>query len=73
MYKNAQALQNIVSNADGVALKIGIPGIKLMLNRLFGYSPLPRRPLLPMDESKGDEIMKAESIRSLLEFEESLD
>ncbi|RDW91002.1 hypothetical protein BP5796_02167 [Coleophoma crateriformis] len=65
----AVALQNIIANADGVAIKIGIPGMKMLLGRLFGYGGRPRRPILPMSQEKGDAIMASEALKVLLDYE----
>ncbi|CAG8978796.1 hypothetical protein HYALB_00011061 [Hymenoscyphus albidus] len=69
-YAEAQRVQNLIANADGVAIKIG--GMKMLLNRLFGYGGEPRRPLMPMEKERGDLVMEEKYIKDLLEFERGL-
>ncbi|CAK7221794.1 hypothetical protein SBRCBS47491_004649 [Sporothrix bragantina] len=71
-YKEAQELQNLVSLADGIQLKVGIPGMKKLLNKLFGYSALPRRPLLPMTDEEARPMFTHQYLNELLEREELL-
>ncbi|KAH6666710.1 putative dihydrodipicolinate synthase [Halenospora varia] len=72
LYAEAQKVQNLISNADGVAIKIGIPGMKMLLNKLFGYGNKPRRPLLPMSAEKGEEILAIKVLKVLMDFEAQL-
>ncbi|KUJ15975.1 putative dihydrodipicolinate synthase [Mollisia scopiformis] len=71
-YAEAQKVQNLIANADGVAIKIGIPGMKMLLNRMFGYGKNPRRPLMPITAEKRDLIMAEGVLKELVEFEKSL-
>ncbi|TVY84403.1 L-threo-3-deoxy-hexylosonate aldolase [Lachnellula suecica] len=72
-YVEAQKVQNLIANADGVAIKIGIPGMKMLLNRLFGYGNKPRRPLMPMSVEKGDVVMNHKLMKELMAFEADLE
>ncbi|KAL4863952.1 hypothetical protein BDV12DRAFT_201595 [Aspergillus spectabilis] len=54
----AQKLQNVISLADGIALKIGISGMKKILNRRFGYGERPRLPLLPMSDVALEKVLE---------------
>ncbi|TVY22568.1 putative 4-hydroxy-2-oxoglutarate aldolase, mitochondrial [Lachnellula hyalina] len=72
-YVEAQKVQNLIANADGVAIKIGIAGMKMLLNRLFGYENKPRRPLMPMSVEKGDAVMAHKLVRELIVFEVELE
>ncbi|CAK7201148.1 hypothetical protein SEUCBS139899_003850 [Sporothrix eucalyptigena] len=72
-YKEAQRLQNLVALADGVAAKIGIAGLKMLVYRCRGYGQgLPRRPLLAIDDTEGDAVMANDHIRRVLQEEERL-
>ncbi|XXH00256.1 GTP-binding protein [Hypoxylon texense] len=71
-YKEAQQLQNRIALADGFMQKIGFSGMKMLLHKKFGYSPLPRRPLLPSRQDLGDEWIKNPLLVDLLEEEEKL-
>ncbi|OKL63407.1 hypothetical protein UA08_01770 [Talaromyces atroroseus] len=66
-YQEAQKLQNTVALADGLALKIGIAGMKKLLNRHFGYGDKPRRPLLPMADDKAQAVFEDPFLTALLE------
>ncbi|KAF4628240.1 hypothetical protein G7Y89_g9914 [Cudoniella acicularis] len=71
-YAEAQKVQNLISNADGVAIKIGIPGMHWLLNQLFGYDKCPRRPLMPMSAERGNAVMAKKFVKDLMAFEEQL-
>lgn len=44
----------------------------MLLHKKFGYSPLPRRPLLPSRQDLGDEWIANPLLVSLMEEEEKL-
>ncbi|CAK7225628.1 hypothetical protein SCUCBS95973_005930 [Sporothrix curviconia] len=72
-YREAQRLQRLVALADGVAAKIGIAGLKMLVYRCRGYGgALPRRPLVPMEAAEGDAVMADEHIRRVMEEEAKL-
>ncbi|KAF8848018.1 putative dihydrodipicolinate synthase [Acephala macrosclerotiorum] len=71
-YAEAQKVQNLIANADGVAIKIGIAGMKMLLKNMFGYGKNPRRPLLPMSSMKGDLVLAKPVIKELIAFEKAL-
>lgn len=62
----------MIAIADGVAIKIGIPGMHGLLHELFGYGPNPRRPILPMSAEKSVEILGKPEIQTLLHLEKNL-
>jgi 4-hydroxy-2-oxoglutarate aldolase len=72
IYQQAKELQDIISTADGLALKIGIPGMHAILHSMFGYGLNPRRPLMPMLMEKGEEMLASEQLKPLLDFENAL-
>jgi 4-hydroxy-2-oxoglutarate aldolase len=65
-------LQNIIATADGLAMRIGIPGMHMILHNFYGYGLNPRLPLLPMTKEKGEEILASEALKALLSFENTL-
>ncbi|KAL3458400.1 putative dihydrodipicolinate synthase [Aspergillus heterothallicus] len=71
-WAEAQKLQNAISLADGIALKIGIAGMKKVLNRRFGYGERPRLPLLPMTDSAVENVLENPYWKGLLELEAKL-
>ncbi|KAJ5087250.1 hypothetical protein N7456_010866 [Penicillium angulare] len=70
--KEATELQNIIALADGIALKIGIAGMKKLLHRHFGYGDKPRLPLLPMDDQVADSVFDDPFLTALVALELTL-
>ncbi|KAJ8082255.1 hypothetical protein PM082_008102 [Marasmius tenuissimus] len=70
--QEAQALQGLLSRADWDAAKTGVPGTKYLLNKLFGYNALPRRPLLPTPEARASKLWQESSIVEILALEKKL-
>ncbi|KAJ5272918.1 hypothetical protein N7478_008043 [Penicillium angulare] len=70
--KEAIELQNTIALADGIALKIGIAGMKKLLHRHFGYGDKPRLPLLPMDDQVADSVFDDPFLKALLDLELTL-
>ncbi|KAF2165855.1 hypothetical protein M409DRAFT_23587 [Zasmidium cellare ATCC 36951] len=64
-------LQTALSMADVEAVPAGVRGMKYALHSLFGYMPLPRRPLLPLKESEGEKFMAA--LAPVIELERELE
>lgn len=71
-YKAALDMQELVSNVDYDVQKIGISGMKALLNRLFGYGIAPRRPLLPTKLQVVDKLLGQDSFKQLLQLETKL-
>lgn len=46
--------------------------MKKLLNRQFGYSPLPRRPLLPMTNDEATPMFAHQFLNELLEREATM-
>lgn len=46
--------------------------MKKLLQKHFGYGPLPRRPLLPMTDKQAEEVWANPYLAKLLELEISL-
>lgn len=44
----------------------------MLLNRLYGYGPYPRLPILPMQKEAGDKIMGHPDLVKLLELEKTI-
>ncbi|KAK4891589.1 hypothetical protein LTR27_009758 [Elasticomyces elasticus] len=67
--REARRLQGVVALADSIAASVGIAGMKQILHRRFGYSKLPRRPLLPMGEAEADALLASPYINALVKEE----
>ena len=52
----AQRLQGIIANADFTIAKAGIAGTKFLLDKLYGYGGLPRKPLPPIDADAAEAL-----------------
>jgi 4-hydroxy-2-oxoglutarate aldolase len=68
----AQHLQGIVARGDYTLSKASISGTKCMLERLYGYGGLPRRPLPPMDPKTAEELWNHPHIQTLIGLERGL-
>lgn len=53
---------------DGEA---NVPAPEYVLHKIHGYEAAPRRPLLPLDESQGEALMKA--MKPLLDLEAKME
>lgn len=71
-YEAARKMQELVSNVDHDIQKIGIAGMKALLNRSFGYGIAPRRPLLPTKLQVVDKLLSQDSFKQLLQLETKL-
>jgi hypothetical protein len=49
-----------------------IAGMKHILHHLFGYSAVPRRPLLPLNAKQGDELIQNSHIQALMQADRAL-
>ncbi|KAI7239050.1 putative dihydrodipicolinate synthase [Hortaea werneckii] len=67
----AAKIQEIMAKADAFAVPVGVRGMKYVLNKLHGYSPFPRRPLLPLDDAEGGLFM--DRLKDLLQLERDLE
>ncbi|KAF4916917.1 L-threo-3-deoxy-hexylosonate aldolase [Colletotrichum viniferum] len=72
--KEALELQQLISLADRVQLKMGIHGMKKLLNKQFGYpySPVSRRPLPSMSDDLADSMFADPYLQKLLQLEATL-
>ncbi|KAK6086311.1 dihydrodipicolinate synthetase family protein [Seiridium cupressi] len=71
-YREAQKLQNELALVDGFMQKIGFAGMKMLLHKQFGYSPLPRRPLLPSSPESAASWFTNPLLLGVLEKEKEL-
>jgi len=68
----AQRLQGIVARADFTIAKTSISGTKYLLERLYGYGGLPRRPLPPIDASAAQALWDHPHTQDLVRLEREL-
>ncbi|OCF72566.1 hypothetical protein I204_06948 [Kwoniella mangroviensis CBS 8886] len=71
--REAQDLQALISRADWAASNANIPGMKRLLQNLFGYGHLPRGPLPEMSVDEAEKLLINHSaILTILETERKL-
>ncbi|TDL21558.1 dihydrodipicolinate synthetase [Rickenella mellea] len=68
----AQYLQGIIARADYTIAKAGIAGTKYLLERLYGYGGVPRKPLPPIDADKGQALWEHPDTVALVRIEREL-
>ena len=65
----AQRVQGIIARADATIAKAGIAGTKNLLERLYGYGGLPRRPLGPFPPDRAEALWEHTDVRELVALE----
>lgn len=65
----AQQLQGIVARADFTIAKTGIAGTKYLLQKLYGYGGVPRKPLPPTSSEDGERLWEHPDTVALVEVE----
>lgn len=72
MLPEAQQLQGIVARADYTIAKASISGTKFLLEKLYGYGGLPRKPLPPIDQSYAASLWEHPHTQELVKVEREL-
>ncbi|EPQ58331.1 aldolase [Gloeophyllum trabeum ATCC 11539] len=68
----ALRVQGIVARADYTIAKYSIAGTKYLIEKLYGYGGVPRKPLLGLLEEKKDEIWAHPHTQDLVKLEREL-
>jgi L-threo-3-deoxy-hexylosonate aldolase len=68
----ANRIQGIVANADFVIAKTSIAGIKWLLQKVYGYGGLPRKPLPPMNFEATTALWAHPHVQELAKLEQIL-
>ena len=68
----AQRLQGIVARADFTIAKTSIAGTKFLVERLYGYGGLPRKPLPPIGTDAAAALWEHPHVRELVAVEREL-
>lgn len=68
----AQRLQTVVACADFTIAKASISGTKLLLEKLYGYGGLPRKPLPPMDPEAFETLWAHPHVQDIVRVEREL-
>ncbi|KAG6823668.1 hypothetical protein H0H92_009490 [Tricholoma furcatifolium] len=68
----AQRLQGIIARADYTIAKTSISGTKFLLEKLYGYGGVPRKPLPPIDSAAAEAIWAHPHTQELVTVERQL-
>lgn len=68
----AQRVQGIAARADFTIAKAGIAGTKVLLEKLYGYGGLPRKPLPPIDDDVFAALWEHPHTKELVALEREL-
>jgi L-threo-3-deoxy-hexylosonate aldolase len=68
----AQRVQGIVARADFTIAKASISGTKYLLEKLYGYGGLPRKPLPPIDAGAARSLWEHPHTQDVLTLEREL-
>lgn len=69
MLPEAQRLQGIIARGDFTIAKASISGTKYLLQKLYGYGGLPRKPLPPIEAADAEALWAHPHTRELVELE----
>ncbi|KAF7304817.1 Dihydrodipicolinate synthetase [Mycena kentingensis (nom. inval.)] len=72
LLSEAQALQGIVARADYTIAKTSIAGTKFLLEKMYGYGGLTRRPLPPISAAAGEALWSHPHTQALVAVERQL-
>lgn len=68
----AQQLQGTLARGDFTIAKASISGVKCLMDRLFGYGGLPRRPLPPIDREDAERLWEHPHVQEVVMMEREL-
>ena len=68
----AQRLQGIVARSDYTIAKASISGTKYLLEKLYGYGGLPRKPLPPIEPEAAEALWVHPDVVELVTIEREL-
>jgi 4-hydroxy-2-oxoglutarate aldolase len=68
----AQELQGIIARADFTIAKASISGTKFLIEKLYGYGGLPRKPLPPIDPEDAKRLWEHPHVQELVKTEREL-
>lgn len=68
----AQRMQGIIARADFTIAKGSIAGTKYLLEKLYGYGGVPRKPLMGIDARSGQALWHHPHTQALIELERTV-
>ena len=72
MLPEAQALQGIVARGDFTIAKTGIPGTKFLMQKLYCYGGVCRKPLPVIEPEAADALWAHPHVQDLIKAEREL-
>lgn len=72
MLPEAQRLQGIVARGDFTIAKASISGTKFLLEKIYGYGGLPRKPLPPIEPAVAEALWAHPHVQDLVKLEREL-
>ncbi|KAI0719706.1 dihydrodipicolinate synthetase [Fomitopsis betulina] len=72
LLQEAQRLQGLVARADFTIAKVGISGTKALLDKLYGYGGLPRKPLPPIEPEAFEALWAHPHVQDIVKSEREL-
>jgi L-threo-3-deoxy-hexylosonate aldolase len=68
----SQRLQSIIARGDFTLAKASISGTKYIIQKLYGYGGIPRKPLPPIDATDAEALWVHPNIQELVQLEKEL-
>ena len=72
MLPEAQRIQGIIARADYTIAKTSIAGTKFLLEKMYGYGGVPRRPLAPVEPAAGQALWEHPHTQDVVKLEREL-
>jgi 4-hydroxy-2-oxoglutarate aldolase len=72
VFPEAQRLQGIIARADYTISKASISGMKSLLEKMYGYGGLPRRPLPPINPEYAKLLWEHSDTQVLVKLENEI-
>ena len=72
MLPEAQRVQGIVARADFTVANSGVAGTKWLVEKLYGYGGVPRRPLPPIDPEAAKALWEHPHVQDIIALEREL-
>lgn len=68
----ALRLQGTIARADYAVAKIAIPATKFILEKMYGYGGVPRKPLAGLTEAAMKEVWENQYVKDLVALEREI-
>lgn len=68
----ALRLQGIIARADFTIAKTSIAGTKFLLEKMYGYGGVPRKPLVPLESSAAQALWEHPHTQDIVRLEREI-